>query len=687
MSPPRRRPSRARRKALASSACLSAWLIAACGGNDATTPLDAGMRDAASPGDASAGDEDSGAADAATRAEPTASPLCSTDGFCWSRPAPQGETLRAAWAASPDDVWLVGDHGSLLHYDGASFTSHNLPEHTGLRAVHGSAADDVWAVGDDGHVFHYDGQSWRSQDVSELIGGGVEPSAGGLYGIFAAAPDAVWAVGTSGVSALVLFYDGERWQNQLDAPLSQQTLRAVWGVSAARAWAVGDKGVILSFDGTSWQLDKSPTQAALRSVHALDEREVWAVGDGGVALRWDGTAWKGFNKGLSGALYHVNVNLRPPPMATDAGTAGTGSMMGTAGMEAPAAGSGGSGAAAPQAPAGPWLVYAFGEKGHVFRYNGELWAQLPSGSDVAFFGAARLAQDALIAVGEHGQTTRFMGDGRVSLSSGSFKNHLGMFAADATLWTVGDSITKHTSEGWIDMPRPNDRALYGVWAGADAVWAVGTAGNVLRLQTDAFEEVTVAAAGETWLRAVYGAAGSLWIVGDGGLALTAAAGGFVKVPTPVRTTLQDVWGDADDDFWAVGDAGVVLRWDGASWLKVPIAPMDSSTQTLRAIWGSSADDIWVVGTESSLLHWDGERFESMSPGESYTLNDVWGRSAEDVYVVGSAGVVLHYDGTDWQPLDSGTSRGLQAISGDARRIFVAGLDGALLVRETESLTR
>jgi hypothetical protein len=271
------------------------------------------------------------------------------------------------------------------------------------------------------------------------------------------------------------------------------------------------------------------------------------------------------------------------------------------------------------------------------------------------------------------------------MSQGAFGNHLGVCRADNAVWAVGDGISKRklgSRETWTALDRPNARALYGVFCDGATVWAVGTAGSIVRSKNDGFETVTSAAAADTWLRSVYQAGSSLWIVGDGGLALTAAAGGFVKVATPVRTALLDVWGDADDQFWAVGEAGVVLRWDGMNWLKIPTGPMQGVTQNLRAIWGSGADDIWVVGTDSTLLHWTGQRFEAQKLSQTYALNDVWGRAKNDVYAVGSSGVVLHYDGTSWQPLESGTSSALQSVSGDAQHVYVAGLNGVLLVRET-----
>src|SRR5262249_47031270 len=160
----------------------------------------------------------------------------------------------------------------------------------------------------------------------------------------------------------------------------------------------------------------------------------------------------------------------------------------------------------------------------------------------------------------------------------------------------------------------------------------------------------VTAASGAWLHSVYGAGQSVWIVGEGGLALVAAAGSFIKVATPVKGNLLDVWGSADDQFWAVGDTGTVVRWDGMTWLKVPTARMGGVMQNLRAVWGSGDDDVWIVGTDGAVLHWNGERFELRAPNVHESLNDVWGRAKDDVYAVGSNGMALHYDGGGWRQL-------------------------------------
>jgi hypothetical protein len=655
------------RLVLAAAGFSATYALAACGsespGHAATSPMDAG-RDADS-----AHDEDAGERDAAL---PEPKPVCSADGFCWEQPLPQGESLRAVWAAGERDVWAVGDNGALLHYDGVSFRAEPmLTEHKVLRAVHGSAADDVWAVGDGGVVLHYDGGSWQATDLRNLLDASASAQAS-LQGVYAAAPDSVWAVGFSGVRALIAHYDGQKWQNQLLNVQNDQVLRAVWGLGKQRAWAVGDKGVVLSFDGAQWTADKSATQAALYAVHALDEQNVWAVGAAGSAVRWNGTTWAAVSSSFSGNLLSVIASLPMPLMAAGAAA------------PAPVAGNGasaGTSATAPTAPMGPWLTWAFGDKGRVFRYNGKLWAELPSGTDLSLYGAARLSRDTFLAVGAQGQISRFNEDAHQSLTQGSRKHRLGLTSDALGVWSVGDAIEHRDSLGWVEMQRPVERALYGVWADGKNAWAVGTAGSVLRWDGASWKSLPLQAAGQSFLHAVHGAAHSVWIVGDAGLTLTAAAGSFVKVTTPVKTNLLDVWGAADDQFWAVGDGGVVLRWDGMAWLKVPTGPMGGVTQQLRAVWGSAADDVWVVGAESTILHWNGERFESQSPGAKYTLNDVWGRARNDVFAVGSAGVLLHYDGNAWTALDSGTSSALQSVIGDAQgRLFLAGLDGTLLMK-------
>ena len=63
--------------------------------------------------------------------------------WCWCAPAPSA-SLRAIWGTG-NDLFIASDSGSVLHFDGAQWTSQLV---TGLRltAIHGTARDNVWVV-------------------------------------------------------------------------------------------------------------------------------------------------------------------------------------------------------------------------------------------------------------------------------------------------------------------------------------------------------------------------------------------------------------------------------------------------------------------------------------------------------------------------------------------------------------
>jgi photosystem II stability/assembly factor-like uncharacterized protein len=58
------------------------------------------------------------------------------------------------WGSAPNDVWIVGEQGTILHYDGTNWNVSNSGTRTTLRRVLGTAADDVWVGGDNGVILH-----------------------------------------------------------------------------------------------------------------------------------------------------------------------------------------------------------------------------------------------------------------------------------------------------------------------------------------------------------------------------------------------------------------------------------------------------------------------------------------------------------------------------------------------------
>ena len=56
-------------------------------------------------------------------------------------------------------------------------------------------------------------------------------------------------------------------------------------------WTVGDDGIILHFDGETWQRVPAPTSEIIAAVSMLSPSDGWAAGNAGTILHWDGSTW------------------------------------------------------------------------------------------------------------------------------------------------------------------------------------------------------------------------------------------------------------------------------------------------------------------------------------------------------------------------------------------------------------
>jgi len=239
---------------------------------------------------------------------------------------PTIDGLSAVWGSADDDVWVVGDHGMTLHYDGTQWSA--IPSGTSVRlyGVHGSGPDDAWAVGEEGAVLHWDGVEWSPQlepdDTLTLLGiwAGVRGSAwaigvaldansgamlrlgderGGLlvtqahslWDIWGSSGNDVWAVGSGTVSdGFLMRGDGKAFDLEgYEGP----PLRAIWGSGEADVWVAPYEGAFQHWDGSAWE--EFPMGEESQHVSALfgsSAEDAWAIGRDGMILHWDGSTWE-----------------------------------------------------------------------------------------------------------------------------------------------------------------------------------------------------------------------------------------------------------------------------------------------------------------------------------------------------------------------------------------------------------
>lgn len=147
-------------------------------------------------------------------------------------------SLYGTWATAGPEIFLTGNSGQILHYDGASWSPMNAGTSEWLTEVAGRAANDVWACGRSGTMLHYDGAAWQPEQV---------PTTAHVRGLWVG-QDVVYAVGydtseSTAEGGFMLRRVGGNW-SAATIPTTPN-LWAVWGSSPDDIWAVGWDGTII----------------------------------------------------------------------------------------------------------------------------------------------------------------------------------------------------------------------------------------------------------------------------------------------------------------------------------------------------------------------------------------------------------------------------------------------------------
>ncbi|MBU1433218.1 hypothetical protein KKF91_22015, partial [Myxococcota bacterium] len=283
----------------------------------------------------------------------TAEGICSVDGWCWENPLPQGNWLSGIHAFADDDVWAVGDVGTVLRWDGEAWSALDTGSREHLFGIWGSGPDDVWVSGAGGALLHYDGASWSGQagesfaealraiwgsDPNNIWVGGDEgamrrfdgetwtpvpfPGRGTVHDIWGSGPDDVWAVGGIDTCSpcvtrwFIAHFDGEAWSlhdhGQSDG-LGGFMLTGIAGSAPDHVITVGRDGVAWRFDGGAWLAERSDSGLELSGVEVTPDGSAIAVGSRGVVARYDaGTeAWSTLRAAEQGAAWLSGAGALP----------------------------------------------------------------------------------------------------------------------------------------------------------------------------------------------------------------------------------------------------------------------------------------------------------------------------------------------------------------------------------------
>ncbi|HTS89496.1 MAG TPA: hypothetical protein VMG41_13470 [Gemmatimonadales bacterium] len=257
-----------------------------------------------------------------------------------------GNNLNWVWGSASNDVYAVGDAGTILHWNGSSLGAVTSGTTANLYGVFGTTATDLYAVGSGGTILHSaNGTTWTAMTSG---------TTDSLFSVWGTSSTDVWAVGQA---ATVLHYNGTTWspvvvdsaKDGTGAPLD---LGGVWGTASNNVFIVGDSGRRLNWNGTTWtsaayDVTDSTGGYAKRYFHSVwgtSATDVWAVATHGVIFHLDGTGiWKDIpTAGSDTTLLHAVFG------------------------------------------SGPGDVYAVGDSGHVFHQDN---SDLSTGGHWSFMGS------------------------------------------------------------------------------------------------------------------------------------------------------------------------------------------------------------------------------------------------------------------------------------------------------------
>ncbi len=237
------------------------------------------------------------------------------DGATWTDTTPAdlsgyGTAMRAISVVARDDVWAVGVNGRVAHFDGKTWHGEQLdvarvsetPDVLGYYDLIDVVAwpGEVWVTASSSEYYRFDRKSWNVVSVPE-----VRPRT--FQQIWGTSPKDVWSVG-----GRMDHFDGARWDTSTVLPAG---LREVHGSAANDVWAAGwkgnhkdDNGALFHFDGASWtETSMSKETPLLWSVHAHGKNVAYAVGEHGWALEWNGATWRPSPTGVKETLRDVYV--------------------------------------------------------------------------------------------------------------------------------------------------------------------------------------------------------------------------------------------------------------------------------------------------------------------------------------------------------------------------------------------
>lgn len=564
----------------------------------------------------------------------------------------------------------------------------------------------LMVVGDEGMVLRYTGEAdsngrlWQPMEVPLQLP---------LHGIWGLTLDNIFAVGWMGS---LLHFDGTQWTSLRGGVIDERTERfaaceentplfAIDGNSQGQAWAVGDDGMILHFDGENWQREQSNTEINLRAVLCAPDNKVYTAGaEGTVLVRDEQGQWSNLDCPLSSG-FHAVLMMDDGSLLLAGGRyfVDKGGFRGELVLYKD-----GAFKALNFNEEMPRLralksykegVLIVGDQGHLYYLNNWRIDKLESNCRHDLMDIIVLSTGEALVVGDYGTVMTAANDFTLALApppqeAGVSPWELMSSTSSKQLWDVtegpdgscyacGEAGTVLRLEGdtWQQLPAPTDLNLHCVWDTGSGLYAAGQLGKIFRfdgqqwsLHFDLHLDLTILG--------MWGSGpNSIYAVGDEGLILYFDGLRWQRMTSGTKSALYSLWAWDDQRMLAPGDFGLVLRYNGTEWADFNIG----SENFLYGIWGDSLSNIYAVGLSGTLAHFNGQRWQQVPTRLRADLLGISGSEQAGAFIVGTSGSVMRLEGEQWITEESCTDVGLRAVCAtQAGTVYAVGDRGTIIRR-------
>lgn len=546
---------------------------------------------------------------------------------------------------------------------------HRVPE------VNATDGDVLWSglvinntlmvVGDEGMVLRYNGETdsngrlWQPMEV---------PAQLPLHGIWGLTEDNIFAVGWMGT---LLHYDGVQWSSLRGGVIDQRTERfaaceentplfAIDGNAQGQAWAVGDDGLILHFDGQHWQREASSTDINLRAVLCAPDNRVYAAGaEGTVLMRNQDGLWISLECPLSSG-FHALLMLDDGSLLLGGGR---------------------------------YFVDKGGFRGELVLYKDGAFKALDFNQDMPRLRALKSYKEGVLIVGDQGHLY-YLNNWRIDKLESNCRHDLmdiivlstgeALVVGDyGTVMTAANDFTQalapppqtEAASPWETMSSPSKKQLWDITEGPDgSCYACGEAGTVLRLNGDTWQQLP--APSDLAVHCIWDSGSGLFAAGQlGRIYRFDGEQWSLHYDLHLDITILGMWGSGPNSIFAVGDEGLILHFDGLRWQRMP----SGTKSALYSLWAWDEQRMLAPGDFGLVLRYNGSEWTDFNIGSENFLYGIWGDSLSNIYAVGLSGTLAHFNGQRWQPMATRLRADLLGISGSEQAgVFIVGTSGSVM---------